>query len=671
MAASLLHAVGAPQGITTSLSKYVETATRLANHPTEYAQYKALFTTRAWGQTIGNIARFTAEFEDTWSRIVRSLRDTGEQPFSQIRETKMDIVMLDQRQPAVRAVSSAYREHLAEPGDMAKVLHVGCGTEAREKLPALFRQTGWREIRLDIDPEVHPDFVASLTDMRVISDGLVDAVYSSHNVEHLYPHEVPPALREMRRVLKPTGFTLIKLPDLQEVARYIAEGKLDDPLYMSPMEPIAPLDILFGHRASLARGNLFMAHRTGFTSLTLGTALIEAGFAAVVVQRELSAFCLTAIAFRSRPGEEELAQAQAQMLIPGAGPAMLYTPDAPATVMALSQAQPALEHILREAIGHHHAGRVDEAEKLYRMVLASPSAPAAANFSFALLCTAQVRLQEAIDAYCHAITLKPDFVDAYINLGSVVLSLGQREEAMALYRQAIAISPENAMAHGNLGKALQDNGQLDEAIDMYRAAIALQPDNANVFMNYGAALLEQQAWDDSVTVTRHAIALKPDSAMTHANLGTALLRLGRYEEALAACRQAMALLPGGAVIQASLGGAMLELGEPREAIALCRDAAVLDPTLPAAHFNLSHALKAMNQLEEAELAARQAIALRPDAAEYHFHLAHILLLRGDLEAGWAEYEWRWKLPDFAWISDIRDVFSHPQWTGEDIGARQS
>ena len=123
----------------------------------------------------------------------------------------------------------------------------------------------WREIRLDIDPEVHPDFVASITDMHVISDGAVDAVYSSHNIEHLHPHDVPLALQEMHRVLKPDGFTLIKLPDLQEVARHVAEGKLEDPLYISPMGPIAPLDILFGHRPSLVGGNAFMAHRTGFT----------------------------------------------------------------------------------------------------------------------------------------------------------------------------------------------------------------------------------------------------------------------------------------------------------------------------------------------------------------------------------------------------------------------
>jgi hypothetical protein len=212
-----------------------------------------------------------------------------------------------------------HRERLAEAyrveqQDAASVLHVGCGAYDREKLPSVFRHMGWREIRLDIDPAVEPDFVASITDMKVISDSVIDAVYSSHNIEHLYPHEVSLALREMHRVLKPDGVTLLKLPDLQEVARHVAEGRLDDPLYVSPMGPIAPLDILFGHRPSLASGNAFMAHRTGFTSGTLAAALIKAGFAAVMVQRDATAFALAAVAFRSRPNKEQLARAQAQML---------------------------------------------------------------------------------------------------------------------------------------------------------------------------------------------------------------------------------------------------------------------------------------------------------------------------------------------------------------------
>jgi predicted O-linked N-acetylglucosamine transferase (SPINDLY family) len=74
MAASLLHAAGAPQGITTSLPKYIDRIVQFANDPAEYAIYKALFTDDAWSRTIGNIASFTAEYEATWCRIVLEAR---------------------------------------------------------------------------------------------------------------------------------------------------------------------------------------------------------------------------------------------------------------------------------------------------------------------------------------------------------------------------------------------------------------------------------------------------------------------------------------------------------------------------------------------------------------------------------------------------------------------
>jgi SAM-dependent methyltransferase len=208
------------------------------------------------------------------------------------------------------------------------VLHVGCGIFDTEKLPPIFRHSSWREIRLDIDPEVKPDVVASITDMQVISDTTVDAVYSSHNVEHLYPHDVPLALREMHRVLRPNGFAFIKVPDLQEVARFVADGKLEDPLYVSVAGVIAPLDILYGHRSALARGNIFMAHHTGFTGPTLGAALIEAGFAAVMIQRNLPNFSLTGIAFRTNPDTEQMAIWRARLLPAADRPTVLYTRNA-------------------------------------------------------------------------------------------------------------------------------------------------------------------------------------------------------------------------------------------------------------------------------------------------------------------------------------------------------
>ena len=177
------------------------------------------------------------------------------------------------------------------------VLHVGCGIANPAKLPAAFFNPGdWREIRLDIDPEVQPDIVGTITDMADVPNTSVDAVWSSHNVEHLYAHEVPAAFAEFRRVLKPGGFALIAVPDLQQVAGLIAEDRLGDAAYLSSMGPITPLDILYGHRPSIAQGNAFMAHRTGFTARTLQASLEEAGFPVVKVVRDQS-FALWAAAY--------------------------------------------------------------------------------------------------------------------------------------------------------------------------------------------------------------------------------------------------------------------------------------------------------------------------------------------------------------------------------------
>jgi ubiquinone/menaquinone biosynthesis C-methylase UbiE len=168
---------------------------------------------------------------------------------------------------------------------MKTVLHVGCGSSAPEKLHPLFRSEEWHECRLDIDANVKPAIVASITSMSPVTSESVDAIWSSHNLEHLYSHEVPQALREFKRVLKPGGFVLITLPDLQAVAKVLAEGNLLKTLYQAPAGPISALDVIYGYRPSVARGNHYMAHRTGFTSETLAQSFLEVGFQTVLVKR--------------------------------------------------------------------------------------------------------------------------------------------------------------------------------------------------------------------------------------------------------------------------------------------------------------------------------------------------------------------------------------------------
>ncbi|MBR0672501.1 class I SAM-dependent methyltransferase [Neoroseomonas soli] len=187
---------------------------------------------------------------------------------------------------------------LAEaPAALRTVLHVGCGAADPGKLPSNFFPAGeWREVRLDIDPAVAPDIEASITDMAVVDSASVDAVWSAHNLEHLFAHEVPIALAEFRRVLRHGGFALVTVPDLQQVAELVAQDRLAEAAYVSPAGPIAPLDMLYGHGAAIAGGNVFMAHRTGFTARTLEAALVAAGFGLVRVVRDRH-FALWATAY--------------------------------------------------------------------------------------------------------------------------------------------------------------------------------------------------------------------------------------------------------------------------------------------------------------------------------------------------------------------------------------
>ena len=178
------------------------------------------------------------------------------------------------------------------------VLNVGCGHRAISIPGSSLPAEGWRELRLDIDPKVDPDIVASMTDMTPVPDGSVDAVWSSHNLEHLDPHEAPVALREFLRVLKPGGTLLLTVPDLQAVAKLVAEDRLDEPLYQSDNGPILPLDVVYGYGPALAAGNRFMAHRSGFTPNLLGRLLQEAGFKPVAIWRRAQAYELQVKAFR-------------------------------------------------------------------------------------------------------------------------------------------------------------------------------------------------------------------------------------------------------------------------------------------------------------------------------------------------------------------------------------
>ncbi|MEI6414600.1 MAG: class I SAM-dependent methyltransferase [Pseudomonadota bacterium] len=149
---------------------------------------------------------------------------------------------------------------------------------------------------MDIDSDAQPDIVGSVLDMSMVPTQSVDAVFTSHMLEHLYAHEIPVALAEIRRVLKQDALALITVPDLQSVAHLITEDRLCETVYVSPAGPITPFDMVYGHRGFVGQGRLYMAHRSGFTLTTLVEAFKTAGFGSVIGLRREAGFDLWVLA---------------------------------------------------------------------------------------------------------------------------------------------------------------------------------------------------------------------------------------------------------------------------------------------------------------------------------------------------------------------------------------
>jgi len=188
---------------------------------------------------------------------------------------------------------------------MKTLLHVGCGPQDKSDLKG-FNSDDWSEIRLDIDKDVNPDIVGTLTDLSLVETASIDAVYSAFNIDHIYPHEVPITLREFYRVLRDDGIVVITCPDMQGVCEAIAQDKLLDVLYESSSGPISPIDVLFGNRREVSDGNEFMAKKGGFTYSELDRVFFDARFKTRVGGRREEMYELFLVAFKQEKSNEQI-----------------------------------------------------------------------------------------------------------------------------------------------------------------------------------------------------------------------------------------------------------------------------------------------------------------------------------------------------------------------------
>lgn len=159
---------------------------------------------------------------------------------------------------------------------MKLALNVGCGNSSRENTHDLIKGPEWQHIRIDIDPKVQPDLIDDIRYLAKVGDESVDAIFSSHNLEHLHEYDAQAALRTFYRKLKSGGLCIIIVPDLAAACRQIAEGKMGV-LYESPAGSVRAIDMLYGY-APYSYGNEYQFHRFGYTEETLFELITNAGF---------------------------------------------------------------------------------------------------------------------------------------------------------------------------------------------------------------------------------------------------------------------------------------------------------------------------------------------------------------------------------------------------------
>ena len=140
--------------------------------------------------------------------------------------------------------------------------------------------------------------------------------------------------------------------------------------------------------------------------------------------------------------------------------------------------------------------------------------------------------EEAIYALKNSISLKPDYADAYFNMGVALKNQGKLDEAIETYKKCVSFKFNVAEAYNNMGNVLQDQGKLDEATQAFKKSIFYKPDYADAHYNMGHALHYQDKFDEAVDAYNKSISLKPDFAKAHYNLSFTFLKSGRLKEGL-------------------------------------------------------------------------------------------------------------------------------------------
>ena len=293
-------------------------------------------------------------------------------------------------------------------------------------------------------------------------------------------------------------------------------------------------------------------------------------------------------------------------------------PAQPVSLMSVFEKR--IENLMSLAVEHHRAGRLSDAEKIYRQVLLLDARHAGSLHMLGMIAHQIGQNTVALQLITLAITINKNEAAFHSNLGSVYKAMGQLEEAAVSYRRALELTPNFAEAEMNLGTIFEARGELEQAAKRFRRALALKPTLAEAYINLGNILQMQGKLEEAAANLNRALELKPESAEACFNLGDARQTQGRYAEAVECYQRAVKLQPRFAPAHGNLGNAQQALGNLEEAAHSYARVLQLEPQYADAHYNLGRVQQNQNKIEEAIVCYRRALAIKPNLPEAHYNM---------------------------------------------------
>jgi predicted O-linked N-acetylglucosamine transferase (SPINDLY family) len=282
-----------------------------------------------------------------------------------------------------------------------------------------------------------------------------------------------------------------------------------------------------------------------------------------------------------------------------------------------SLAAASADALLRQAMEHHQAGQLPQAEALYRQVLALAPGHVDALYLLGVMACQCGQYSVALKLLDQAILGRPDLAQLHAKRGDTLYGLGRYQAAVDSFDRALRLQPNSPDACNNRGVALHALGEFQAAIEVLDIALRLQPDFPEAYVNRGLALDALRQYPAALESYDHAIRLQPGFAQAHFNRGNTLHALGRFQEAVASYDQAIALDPGLALAHNNRGLSLHQLRRFQDSIAAFDRALELRPDLAEAHSNRGSALFELGRYRDALAAFDSSLHLQPAYADAH------------------------------------------------------